>query len=242
MSDISNEEKKIYVHRSELKLGIDVTAKRVASETFYESVELPDGNIKLTLLDMNDQPTGIFENVTPTELKKSYEYVPGYFKNRKTKEEINLEKKIALGKEHLEKKEYNSAEYEFDSAIKIDERNIVANVGKGEALVGQGEIEKAVEVFEKVSEFDELYKKENKHLFNSYGITLRKTKLFDQAIDTYKRAVKIDAADENILYNMARAYFDSGDDKKGIVVLKACLKINPDHSEAKVLMYKKTKS
>lgn len=238
MASGPDDDRIIYVHRSVLKLGIHSTARKTTSETFYEAFPQDDGRVKLVLLDMNDQSTALTEIVDQEELAAGYELVPDYFKNRKAPKEKAVSKKVAQGKEHLRRQEFHSAEYEFDEAIKIDDRNLEAHAGKGEALIGQNDLEGAKVVLDKLADFDELYQKPNKHVFNSFGITLRQAGFLDRALKAYMRALKMDPKDENLLYNMSLALIAKGDAGQGLKILRKVLKLNPDHQEAVDLIKK----
>ncbi len=236
MSDADNQARLIYVRRSKLKLGVHETARTADSETYYEAQPMADGRVKLNLLDMNDQPTGLIEVVDMDELEAEYEFVPDFFATRKTPQQKAIEKQLAQGREHLDKKEFHSAEYEFDQVIRVDKRNLDAHLGKGEALIGLGDAESAREIFDKVAEFDELYEEKNKHIFNRFAITMREKGFYDQAETAYLRALAMDPKDENLYYNMARTYFDKGDLPQAAARLKQALQLNPDHAEARALL------
>jgi hypothetical protein len=157
MGDQDGKERRIYAQRSTITLGMGETSRSVASESFYEAFSLPDGRIKMVLLDMNDQLTGIAEILDSEEVEENYKFVPGYLdRPKKTDQERFVEKKLAEGRGHLERQEYHSAEYEFDKVIRVDERQVEAHLGKGQSRLGQGDTEGAREVFEQVAEFDEL--------------------------------------------------------------------------------------
>jgi hypothetical protein len=55
---------------------------------------------------------------------------------------------------------------------------------------------------------------EHKHLFNEFGISLRKSRMVDQSIEYSTRALALTSTDENLHYNVARAYFEKGDTEK----------------------------
>ncbi len=55
----------------------------------------------------------------------------------------------------------------------------------------------------------------------------------DQAIDYYTRALQMTQNDENLHYNVARAYFEKGDIPKAEHHLEKCLELNKGHEEAK---------
>ena len=234
---MAESERVVYVRRTVLKLGIASTSRTASSESFYDAEPLPDGRTRLILLDNDYNRTGLVEAIEAAVLAKEYELVPDFKPPEKVQPEKRvIDQKMAQGRYHMERKEYHSAEFEFDQVIKIDDRNIEANVAKGEALVGQGDIEKAKEVFDKVAGFDELYSRENKHVFNAFGITLRKNKLFDKAIESYQKSLKMDPRDENIHYNIARAFYEMGNLPKSIAALEMTIKMQPQHKEAKTLL------
>lgn len=211
------------------------TSRSAESETFYEGFPQDDGTCKLVLLDLNDKHTGLVEMVSEAELRGKYELVEDYFESKMTPEEKQAAKKIAQAKNHLERKEYHSAEFEFDAAIRMDERNLEANIGKSEALIGQGDMEGAQEVLAKVADMDELYDKSNKHHFNKFGITSRQAGFYDRAIEAYRKALELDPGDEGLHFNIARAYFEDGRLKESLTALAKVLKMSPDHPDANEL-------
>ncbi len=236
MAEADSKRPRIYVQRSLITLGEGSTSRNISSESYYQAEELLGGQVRLILLDNNDQPTGLVEIVDQAELAQGYELVPHYFETKKTPQEKAIEQKLATGQAHLEREEYHSAEYEFDNVLKIDDRRIEAHVGKGESLMGQGDIQSAREAFAKASQIDELYEKKNKHLLNTFGITLRRNGLYDQAIETYRKAQALDPGDENLYYNMARAHYEWGQKAESVVLLKKVLHLNPGHGEAAALL------
>ena len=44
------------------------------------------------------------------------------------------------------------------------------------------------------------------HLYNRLGIAFRRQKKFDEAVSNYLKAIQIDPYEENLRYNLARAY------------------------------------
>jgi tetratricopeptide (TPR) repeat protein len=92
----------------------------------------------------------------------------------------------------------------------------------------RGETEKAGDIFKRVVTLDAAFSPEHKHLFNEFGINLRKSKLTDQAVEYYARALAISDMDENLHYNIARAYFERGDEADCRDSLKRALELNPN--------------
>lgn len=230
-------ERKIYLKQEEIKLGVGSTAKVTTIENYYEMTELDNEQVKLHLLDYTDQPIGK-PTVIPREKLQEYVYCPDYFKNKKTPKEVATEKHVKSGDSHFEKKEYLSAEFEYNKALDIDQDHLKANLGKGKTLFAVGKKEEARKIFSRISHIDSLFDKENKHIFNEFGIELRKKGMMDEAITNYLKAIEIDPSDEVLYYNLGRVYYEQGDSEKAIGQLKSAIEVKPDFKEAQDFLSK----
>jgi tetratricopeptide (TPR) repeat protein len=223
----------VYTRKVSLKLGSMGTERTQESESYYFANFLSDGQVELTLLDYQDNPTQIILTVSHEELEDQYTLLPDYFSRKKTPQELGEAKHVAIGDRHLAKKEYFSAEFEYDNAIALNPESVRGHYGKGKALFERGEMTKAEKVFEKLANIKELYGKKYKHTFNLLGIDLRKMQKFDQAIRNYKRAIFMDPVDEVLHYNIAHAYYKKGQTSEAARHLQRALAIKPDFEEGK---------
>jgi tetratricopeptide (TPR) repeat protein len=74
--------------------------------------------------------------------------------------------------------------------------------------------------------------------YNEAGINHRKNGNIDKAVIEYKKALTVSPNDENIYYNLARAYIEIGQKKNAKVTIEQALQINPDFREGlKLLKY-----
>lgn len=206
------------------------------------------GEVVLYFLRPTGEPTSIeMDTISREEFDKRFldcsthkcELKPKTDEDRK---KDAAEAKVSVGEKHLERKEYNAAAFEFGQAIRVDDKNLKAHLGKGKAHLSLGEVDKAKESFEKMSAIDDLYDEENKHIFNEYGIELRRGKLYDLAIENYNKAIAIDPGDEALYFNIARAYKESGNEEEALRNLKKALELRPDFKEARMLLDALTKS
>jgi len=156
-------------------------------------------------------------------------------KTAQQKKAEKIAKQVAVAQDHLDKKEFNSATFEFGKVLKEDEKNLDAHLGKGKAHMALGETDKAKEHFDAMAENEELFDHQNKHIFNELGIELRKSSMFDDAVRNYTKAIEIDPKDEAIYFNMARAYNDGGKKDKAMQSIKKALELKPDFKEAVAL-------
>jgi tetratricopeptide (TPR) repeat protein len=74
------------------------------------------------------------------------------------------------------------------------------------------------------------------NVYNSLGIIYRKQGRYDLALEQYQRAIKVDAEDEHIYYNLSRVYLVMKDFAKASHALKKALEFAPDFTEAKDLL------
>lgn len=69
--------------------------------------------------------------------------------------------------------------------------------------------------------------------YNTLGMQNRETKNFAEAVDNYNKAISVATPDENLQYNIARAYFEDGKLDKAERCLEKALKFNPEFKEGK---------
>jgi Flp pilus assembly protein TadD len=224
-------EKKIYLKQEEMKLGVGSTARVTTTEDYYEVVEVDENSVKIQLLDFRDQPLGK-ASVIPKKRLKEFIYCPDYFKDKNSTKELVADKHVQSGDRHFEKKEFLSADYEYSKALGAKEDHLRANMGKGKTLFALGRKEQARRIFSKISHLGSLFQKENKHIFNEFGIELRKKGMLEEATSNYLKALSVDPEDEVLYYNLGRVYYEQGDPEKAKDQLQRALKIKANFEEA----------
>jgi len=70
--------------------------------------------------------------------------------------------------------------------------------------------------------------------YNTIAMKDREIKQFDQAIKNYNKAISMSPEDENLHYNIARAYFEASMRDKAAEYLSKALKLNPEFKEGQV--------
>jgi len=70
--------------------------------------------------------------------------------------------------------------------------------------------------------------------FNEKGISARAEKKFSEAVQYYTKALSVSPRDENLHYNLGRAFFEEGDRDKAEEYLAKSLNINPEFKEGKL--------
>ena len=228
----------VYSKTSVITIGTASTSKKTKSINYYYVKPIDDKKVLVDLLNVNHDPIGIAEEVEIDDFKKEYEFVGTLKAFKKSQEKldpkkIKAEEHVKRGEKHLQNKEYNSAEFEYGTALRYDEENLKAHHGMSKIYIETGQTDKAKEHLKKMGEIEALYDPVNKHIFNECAIDLRKQKMYNEAINNYKKAIEIDPNDEVLYYNMARAYFEKGEMENAMESLKKGIKICPDFTEAK---------
>lgn len=229
-----DQSRRIYLKQETIRLGFGSTSRDTVIENYFQVEEAAEENLfSLRLLNISDQPFGESTLITREELEQEYAPCPDYLKNKKNPKAQLAEKHVELGETHYENRQFFSAEREFNNALALDEKDLKANLGKGKSLYARGEKKEAKEIFDQLSQMDDLYEKENKHIFNEFGIELRKRNLHDEAVSNYVKALAIDPEDPILYYNLGRVYYEKKDREESIEQLTKALALKDDFQEAR---------
>ena len=223
----------VFSTQSVEKIGTGATTRKTISKTFWFAQELDSGEIEIQPLNTNYVPAGSKQQVDKDDFLQRFSPEPEFYVKTVYPKMQELNKTVSRA-EALRKKGANySAEFEYETALAVDEENVKANFGLGLTYMSRGETAKANDIFGRLVKLDAAFEAEHKHLFNEFGINLRKSGMQDQAVEYYSRALEMTADDENLHYNMARAFFEKGRFDDCAEHLKKSIELNPGHDEAK---------
>lgn len=123
-----------------------------------------------------------------------------------------------------------------ETAPPVEEVEHTARMQFGLAIASlkRGDKLKARKLFEELAEIEGDFQVEHKHMFNEFGIGLRKNNMADVAVKHYNRAATLNPSDENIYHNLARAYYEMKDYDKALEALEKSLEINPGLRESEL--------
>lgn len=214
------------------KVGTGTTLRKSIQKSYWYCTELGDGTIEIQPLNVNYVPSGPKKIISMDDLLDKFSPEPEFYTVTVMPKMRELEKTIARADRHRKNKESFSAEMEYGKAVKVDEENVRANFGLGLTYLERGATDKAQDIFERLVKIEAAYEMEHKHLFNEFGINLRKNKMSDQALEYYSKALDLTKNDENLYYNIARVHFDRKDIPGTVDFLKKALEVNPELEEA----------
>lgn len=218
------------------KVGTGTTSRKTISKMFWYAVERGDGIVEVQPINKHNIPSGPKTEVPKDDFLEKYSPEPEHYQKEVYPRMRELDATLERAEKQRKDGALYSAQFEYEQALDVDEDNVRANFGLGLTYMERGDTSRANDIFKRLVTLDAAFSPEHKHLFNEFGINLRKSKLYDQAVDYYSRAIEMTDSDENLHYNMARAFFEKGQAAECREHLQHALLINPEHEEASKFM------
>ena len=218
-----------------VKIGTGTTARKQETRHLWYVEEHDDGSYGVRKVNPQFVPVGDEEEVDRETLLADYSPEVELYNSRIKPAMTSLDKTLDAADGHRERNEPLSAEMEYSKALDVDETNVRATFGLGLVYLGREDLDKARMIFEELVEMSAAFQLKHKHLFNEFGISLRKSGLFREAVQYYTRALDLnreDGEDENLCYNVARAYYEMGQWTDCVEYASRTLAVNPDHEYA----------
>lgn len=209
------------------KVGTGTTSRKTIQKTFWFCTELGGGELEVQPLNANYVPSGPKKKLGMEQFLAAFSPEPELYVTSVYPKIREMDKAVARGDRHRAKQEYYSAEMEYGKALKVDEENVRANFGLGITYLERGETDKAENIFDRLVKLDAAFEAEHKHLFNEFGIKLRKNGMIDEAVTYYERAMELASRDEHLLYNLARAHLEKNNIENALEFLLKALDLNP---------------
>lgn len=162
-------------------------------------------------INTHNVPSGDAEELSRSQLVESFSPQLKYYEDVVLPAMQELEGILDAGDEHRENGRLYSAEGEYGIALRIEERNVRALFGLGLVYAERKEVDRTRELLAELVQVKAAFDGKNQHLFNEFGISLRKAGLFAEAIVYYRRALDFVRNDEHLYYNLARAHYENDD-------------------------------
>ena len=210
------------------KVGTGTTTRKTVQKTFW-FVEQHGDVIECQPLNANYVPSGPKRKISMDELIAKFSPEPEFYQMSVYPKMREVEQSVGNGDGHREKGENFAAEYEYSRALKIDPVNVRATFGIGLTYMERGEVDKAQDIFDRLLNLEGTFEPEHKHLFNEFGINMRKNKMLAQSVEYYQRALQITANDENLHMNLARVLLETKDMDGCLEHLFTALTLAPRH-------------
>lgn len=202
----------------------------------YYVEEFKDGRMTVENISPDFLPSGLKSILERDVLVAEYAPEPDIFQSLVEPKIIALNKALNKADRHRSKGESLSAEHWYKHALTIDEDNVKGHFGLGMTYLDRGDKDKAALIFASIMGLHAAFAPEHKHMFNEFGISMRKAGLMQDALGYFGKAKALDEADDHLYFNIARSHFESGDYDQAAEFLHICLRINPDLSHAAKLL------
>lgn len=166
-------------------------------------------------------------------------------------ERNEAQKYFDAGTRYLLQQKYGKAIIAFNKAIKLNELYAEAYKGLADAHRGKGNeaeyqqfLKRAADIYalqDRLQEAKELFVEILKsdpdavNPYNALGVELRRKGDFAGAIHAYRQALEISPHDENLFYNISKAYLHAGDPGQAQEFISRALERNPGFMEARKL-------
>jgi len=213
--------------RESYKMGFGGTTKDGERVLYYFAAKTPETGINLQALNAQKVPSGERIKVEEPEFFEKYKPEPLIYYNTVKPRLEAMQGQVEKGEKHLEAGRLDKAETSFQKALEYDADNLRAIFGLGNTYLTAGKLEEAKDIFAKIMSIDLAFGPENKFLFNEFGIRMRKHGLLDMARTYYEKALHVAEADENLLFNLGRVYYEQGLFAEAMAAAERSLAINP---------------
>lgn len=223
----------VYSHSSKYEYKVGERGSRYRHGTFWFVRRRNADTFEVRPLNANHVPSGVCKLVDKQDFLKYYTPELKYFQDNTLPCLESLQKKVRLGRRYFNLGQMDKAESEFCEAVLVQDDSVDGNMGLSEVYAEQQNFSKLRTVLDKLLNIDEVFREEQRHRFNEFGINLRKKELYDDAIRFYSKALEVNETDENLHFNIARAYHAKSMFKDSRKHLTRALEINPDMKEAK---------
>ncbi|MBC15670.1 TPR repeat-containing protein [Pseudodesulfovibrio profundus] len=222
----------VYSLYLESEVGTGGTADKHANVTYWYARQLSDDDFEVQPLNAHHVPSGVRSVMQRMDFLRQYTPEPTYYRIHTVPALESLARKIDEGEQAFADGDFDTAEAQFIKALMIDDKNIDANYGLGEVYSETKEFNKLKKVLNTLLGLAEAFTYEHRQKFNRFGISLRKNGHYDESIRYYKKSLEIVDDDENVHFNLARVYFEKGQNDHCISCLEAALNLNPEFVEA----------
>ncbi|MEW5773431.1 MAG: tetratricopeptide repeat protein [Thermodesulfobacteriota bacterium] len=213
------------------KVGTGATQRRTKAKQYWLVNELDGDQAEIQPINENLIPIGKKRVIRLEDLLERFEPEPEFYVHtgRASPEALReLRERKADGTVEIDLEGFD-----LTGSPEDVEKSARSSFGLGLTYLKRGNREKAEDIFRRLAEVKADFAPEHKHMFNDFGISLRKQSLLDLAVMHYLRALDLAGNDENLHHNIARAYFEKKDFTAAIKALEMSLAINPDLKESR---------
>ena len=226
----------VYSHSTKYEYKARDEGASYRNSTYWFVRKRSDDLYEVRPLDGRHLPSGVVKLIPREEFLKFYTPELSYYQDNPLPCLETLQKKVAMGRRLFNVDRLDDAEREFLDAVLVEGEEEIGGEDDGglaDVYAEQRKFTRLRDMVDKLLNSSEEFRETERHRFNDFGIDLRKQEQFDDSIRFYTKALEVNELDENLHFNIARAYHGKKhfDECRGH--LQKALEINPDMAEAK---------
>lgn len=223
----------VYSHSTKYEYRTGENESRYRNGTFWFVCEQDDDTFEVRPLDADHIPGRVRKHISRAEFLKDYTPELQYYQDKKLPFLESLQEKVRMGRRFFSFERLDSHEQAFCDAVLDPPEEGDEDGGLEQVYADQQRYTQLRLVLDKLLNVDPDFREEQRHKFNEYGINLRKGEQFNDAIRYYSKALEVNEDDENLHFNIARAYHGVGKIEQCRKHLNRALQLHPEMREAK---------
>jgi len=187
----------VFSTTKKVRMGMGASSRAHDSRNFWFVSQVTGVLFEGRMLSDRHVPTGATEEITIQELVSEY-----------TPEVAYYEKSVLPAMRDFGPPKDVDAEV-FERQCTIDLDSITSLFGLALVYHERGETGRAKALLDELLRLETPFGGRDQHLFNEFGIALRKYHLYPEAVEYFERALEYVADDDHLFYNLARSHYEN---------------------------------
>ena len=210
-----------------INVGTGTTTQKHDSKQYCYVEHLEDRKFSVRPVNQNYLPSGESKTISLEELMDKYVPELEYLESNTIPAMEQQDEHLDDGDADREEGKLYSAEGHYSKALIMDQENVRALFSLGLVYLEMKDKKKSRDMMKNILEVKTAFDGKNEHLFNEFGMKLRKTGMFDEAVEYYTKATQYVKHDQNLYYNLARANYERDNWEACVNALGMCYSIDP---------------
>jgi len=114
-------------------------------------------------------------------------------------------KLVREGNKLYKEKKYSDAEVNYKKSLNVNKNSPTGQFNLGDAYYKQGKFEEAAQQFQPLINYKNISKEEKAKAYHNLGNSYLQAKKYDESINAFKNALKLNSKDNDTRYNLAYA-------------------------------------
>lgn len=224
----------VYSHSTKYEYRpVEEGSSSYRNSTFWFVRKRSESMYEVRPLSSDHFPSGVVQLVSKEDFLKFYTPELSYYQDHPLPCLLSLQEKIKVGRRLFNPERLDRKERAFIDAVVAPDRKEGEDDELSAVYADQRKFSQLRDMVERLLNTDEKLRETERHRFNDFGIDLRKQSRYDDSIRYYSKALEVNEDDENLHFNIARAYYGRRlfDDCRRH--LERALALNPEMDEAK---------